>query len=591
MSYIGPIETAGEATLRRVTRALVTAVLFVPGLLLAVDDPDLSLSAIIAEAERRSPGAYPAARGQGEVLAALSGADRLPIACATPIGLALTRPEAASSDFLRQAHSALATRPNLTDRRISPTRDGLFSIHFPGTPPSGTGLLSVDADRNGLPDLVDRVAEALQASRSFLSLRMGYPSPASVDEPLEVYLADLSHGLEGVTIPAASGVPGGRPFVVLDAGISADRITPATLHQVTHVSLLAFPVRSPEWWVEATAAFLTLAGTGDIQGVEAGVRKRLGAPGRGLAADGLLLMQGAVLWPQFLVERLGDPGVVLAIWSEMASQGIDPLSAVEAVLARAAGLSSAGAHREYAAWILHTGSRDDGLHFAFGRSLPEAPLAPIGPALPVRLDPVEPIEPLASIAFRLGADGRRGALDLQVAADGGRPGIDLLVTYGSEGSRPVLVPVPFDAAGTGRVSIPWGGAAEAWIVLRNDAHPAAGAARFSLRGSHDPYAPFDLAALAADPVGAAIVVSWTTASEKGLVGWNVYRSESPAGPFGLLHGVALPAYGDGRSEVGYLFIDQSPPPGRRVYYLVEGLTDLGLAERSHVVSGRPAPAR
>jgi hypothetical protein len=74
------------------------------------------------------------------------------------------------------------------------------------------------------------------------------------------------------------------------------------------------------------------------------------------------------------------------------------------------------------------------------------------------------------------------------------------------------------------VSIPWSGVAEAWIVVRNEA-TAGPPARFALRGSHDPYAPFDLASLVAGHLAGSIALEWTTASEKGLVG-----ERPPVGP-------------------------------------------------------------
>jgi len=165
------------------------------------------------------------------------------------------------------------------------------------------------------------------------------------------------------------------------------------------------------------------------------------------------------------------------------------------------------------------------------------------------------------------------------------------VFYRPWGPQPVLVPVLFDASGSGRVSVPWADAREAWIVLRNDALPGGGGARFEARALADPYAPYDLASFTASEMGGSMLLEWTTASEKGLVAWNVYRAETPGGPFTRLNSVAVPAMGDSASDTGYIFVDDVARPGRRYYYLLEGLTDLGLPQRSHVVSGRIASVR
>lgn len=544
-------------------------------------------------------GALPALAGgeASDVLMTVAGVDPLPVSCATPLVLLLARPEAPLPPALLEALSVVAARPALDPERIAPTQDGHFAIHYSGAPRS-SGLASIDRDRNGLPDLVDRVAEALAASSSFLVSHLGYPAPQIDGGRLDVYLSDLGRGLEGYAVPAgesggstsAGGPAASAPFIVLDAGLPADRVMPATLHQTAHLSLLSIAARAPRWWGEASASFLTLAATGDLKAHDAALRARLQSPGRGLAADGLLLMEGGLLWPLFLAERTGDPSVVRLVWEETAAQGLDPLAATDLVL-RGYGQTLAGAHREFAAWNLFTGDRDDGQHYSMGRALPGAVPATAGPDVPFLVSPAEPIEPLGSAAFRLTGDGRGGAIDFEIAAEGGRPAADLLVFYRSGPPQPLLVPVALDAAGTGRASVPWGDTREAWIVLRNDALPGAGAARFEVRGSADPYAPYDLASFTASGTGASMLLEWITASETGLAAWNIYRSETPGGPFTRLNTVAVPALGDSASETGYIFVDDYVHAGRRYYYLLEGLTGLGLPQRAHVVSARAQGAR
>lgn len=566
----------------------------------AADEREASLAPVVSDGQARRLGDS-LADGPGAVLLAAAGVDRLPVPCGTPVIAALERPGAAAGPAFRQAYALLTTRPILPSERIVPTRDGHFVIHYSGSA-RPSGLMAVDRDGSGQPDLVDRLAEALLASRSFLVTRLGYPPPAPEGSRLDVFLSDLGRGLEGFTAsdPAAAGAappPGSGPpassasFIVLDAGLPADAVLAATLHQVAHASLAASAPRAASWWSEASASYLVVAATGDLRGHEAGLRARLQSPGRGLASEDLLLMQGALLWPMFLAERTGDPGIVRQIWQEIATAAGDPVAAGDAALGRWAGLSMAEAFREFAAWNLFTAERDDGQHYSLGRSLPESLLASLGTGLPLNLGPVEPVDPLGNVAFRLPGDGRGGALDLEIRAEGGGAAADLLVFFHSQGSRPVLVPVPLGAGGAGRVSIPWGDAREAWIILRNAAPPGEGAARFEVRGAHDPYAPFDLAALVARGLPSSISLEWTTASENGLVGWNIYRAETPAGPFARLNAVAVPAFGAGEAEAGYIFVDERVRPGKRYYYQIEGLTDLGLVERSHIVSGRTSAPR
>jgi hypothetical protein len=569
----------------RISKALL--LLFTaPALLYAGPREEISLSSIAAGAAERRLVAAEIAEGPGAILAQAAGAESgFPIPCATPLAQFLAQSDAPLPGVLEQARSLLSLRPVLPNEQIAPTSDGLFRIHFDRAA-IAAGVRGADRDGNGLPDRVDRLKEALAAAQSSLLADRGYPSPAVGGRSVDLYLVRLGHDLEGLTVPGPDG-----PFILLDDALPVDRIVPAAMHQVAHASLLTLAPQAAAWWSEATASYLTLAATGDLAGVEASLRARLNAPGRGLDDDMLLLMQGGLLWPLYLTERTGDPGVLRQIWGDIAVRRVDPLSATAAVLARSKGMSLEDALREYAGWNLFTGSRDDGSHYTGGASLPEAALPLLGSGLPVALDPVEPVEPLGSVAFVLPADHSRGSLQLEIAAEGGRPAADLLVLYPGSGGRRVLVPVPVQDDGVGRVSVPWTEAVDAWILLRNDAAPGAGAARFRVSGRLDPYAPFDLAAFSADAVGDSIAVGWTTASEAGLLGWNLYRGERPNGPFSRLNAVALPAYGDGAAETGYLFVDDTARAGRRYYYLLEGLTTLGLAERSHVVSGRLAPPR
>ncbi len=585
MSYIPAIEMSLEAAVKRTCAALVAVLSIAPAFASGTVARDLSLASLLAAAGERGLGGEIIAQGPGAILAATMGGDSLPVPCGTPIILALDRAESPAATLLRPAFTALAARPSLDGEQVAVTRDGHFAIHYSDAATT-FGLRPADRDRNGLPDPIDRVAEAAVAARSYLVGRLGYASPAPEGQRYDIYITRLGHGVEGFTVPPGVKSPAGGSFSVLDADLPADRVMPATLHQLAHATFGEIATRVEPWWPEASAGFLVAAATDDFGSLGPMLAARQGAPGRALASDDLLLMQGALLWPLFLAERSGDAGIVRQVWAEIASKGLDPLAAADQVLRRSTSGSLAEAFREYTLWNLFTGEHDDGRHYPSGRLMPELSIAMLGAALPITLDPVEPVESLGSVAFHLPGDHARGGLDLEVRAEGGIPSVDLLISYRGESQGPVLVPVALAPDGRGRALIPWSDAQEAFIVLRNGALPGTATARFEIRGVRNPYAPFDLAALTAEPVGAAMLLQWTTASETGLVGWNVYRGESPAEPFVRINAVAVPAFGDGAAETGYLFVDGGVRPGRRYYYLVEGTTSLGLVERSQVVSGR-----
>jgi hypothetical protein len=550
----------------------VVGALLLPGLpAMAGETVELRLAAALAgPGDRRSTAAL-SADGPGGALAAASGVDTFPTGCVTPLFLAAGSETTTVSDAMRQAMAGLATLTVLPEERQHPTRDGHFLLHYA-------------RDTELTPESLARIAEALVAARGYLTGTLAYPDPAPAGERVQVYLVHLGHGLEGFVVPARGTDRSAGGTLLLDSSLPTDRIMPAVLHQVAHLSLLSLAA-GDTWWHEATASFLTLYGTSDYEGARAALRARLTTPATSLASDGLLEMQGALLWPLFLAERTGDPGIVRRIWAEVAA-GSGTLAAADAVLKQGYGLSLPAALREMVIWNLQTGTRDDGQHYSAARQMPEAALVTLGPALPLQPGSIQPVEPMASMAFRLPEQRLGGSLRITLRAQGGQPAADMLMFRHDDGDRPLLVPVPMDH-GIGEVSVPWSGVREAWIVMRNEADPEGGdAAQFELEATHDPFAPFDLAGFTAEAVGRTVVLQWTTASEKGMVGWNLYRADRPVGPFARINTVALPAYGDGASDTGYLFVDEGATPGRRYYYLVEGVTSAGLVERSHLASAR-----
>lgn len=533
------------------------------------------LSEMARAAHESTPPDLAPAASPGALVAWLAGQDVAPSPCATPLVDRLSAGEI--TDGARGVLAALQGRAP-AEQRVLVTRDGRFTIHYPA------------GAREAEPEWVARVSEALVVARAYLTGTLGWPDPSGGPERVPVFVTRLGAGLEGYIVPfPAGGRSAAARALVLDLGLTRDRILPAVLHQAAHLSLAEFGP-APEWWSEATAAYLALDGAGDPQAREA-IAARLEHAADGLATDHLAAMQGGLLWPLFLAVRASDPSIVRQIWQAQKDLRVDPIAAADGVLRRRLGFGVDDALREMGIWNLFTGRRDDGAHYPAGRDFAEAPLLLVGADLPGTAGPLEPIAPTGSLSLRIPAERLRGSLSVAVDGRGGRPAADLLIFYRSEEARPVLVPVDL-SAGSGTVPVPWTEAREAWIVLRNQATaPDEGPARFDLTFDLDPRVPFDLAAFSATALGRGIVLEWTTASEQGLLGWNVYRSDAPSGPFVRVNGVAIPAYGDGTAETGYIFADEGIRPGRRYYYQLEGITSLGLPERTHTASARVEATR
>jgi CSLREA domain-containing protein len=80
------------------------------------------------------------------------------------------------------------------------------------------------------------------------------------------------------------------------------------------------------------------------------------------------------------------------------------------------------------------------------------------------------------------------------------------------------------------------------------------------------------------PVSSGIMLEWTTATEIGNLGFNLYRAESPDGPQTRLNDVLIPAKMPG-SSIGatYVWQDEQVSPGEVYYYWLEDVNVYGVS--------------
>jgi len=81
------------------------------------------------------------------------------------------------------------------------------------------------------------------------------------------------------------------------------------------------------------------------------------------------------------------------------------------------------------------------------------------------------------------------------------------------------------------------------------------------------------------PTEAVVIVEWTTASEVNSAGFNLYRSESPDGPFTRINEHLIPASPDPLLGGSYTFTDAEVVAGRTYYYLLEDVEINGTTTR------------
>ena len=71
------------------------------------------------------------------------------------------------------------------------------------------------------------------------------------------------------------------------------------------------------------------------------------------------------------------------------------------------------------------------------------------------------------------------------------------------------------------------------------------------------------------PVAGGVIVEWTTESEVNLAGFNIYRSESPDGPYVKVNDALIPAAPDPIAGGSYRYTDATARSGVTYYYQLE----------------------
>ena len=82
---------------------------------------------------------------------------------------------------------------------------------------------------------------------------------------------------------------------------------------------------------------------------------------------------------------------------------------------------------------------------------------------------------------------------------------------------------------------------------------------------------------------ATVTVEWSTASELNTAGFNLYRGETPDGPFTRINRELIPASPDPLIGGTYIFTDTAVVAGRTYYYQLEDVETSGTASVQGVV--------
>lgn len=83
----------------------------------------------------------------------------------------------------------------------------------------------------------------------------------------------------------------------------------------------------------------------------------------------------------------------------------------------------------------------------------------------------------------------------------------------------------------------------------------------------------------ATPTEATVLVEWSTASELDTAGFNVYRSDTPDGPFRRVNEQLIPAAPDPLIGGSYVYTDTNVIAGQTYYYELEDVETGGTTTR------------
>ncbi len=522
----------------------------------------VSVSPLAAEDEP-FPQVSPATRAQAIGVLTGGGAS-LPVPCLTPLlhaEASRTAPAARSAaEFLRRPETLAAERRFIADDGTL-VRYSMSSRTFDRLSPTA--------------ELPAAAAAGVAEARAFLVGSLGLADPG----PVELLLARIGSDVRGYMVRAESGQ---RLRLVLEgtAPTRTEDVRSAAIHQFAH----AVADQMPGAWAESLASWTEMRLTGGPDPATAErLTARISRLDEGLLTSDLALASANALWFAFLEEAYGVHAVRLAI--EELSSGTDERSALDRAVRRAAGEDLRSALRSLQLWSLLVGERSDGRHFSFAERLTAPRFAARADGLPaLSVSGDAPVASLGGSSVLLVPDehegGMRVAFEGEFAADWE---VDLLL-LGRDGAihrRRLEV-----TNGRGEATVPLTGVIEVAMLVRNLGGDDGEAHAYTWTADHVRAYPFDLESLEArwSSVGTpGVAVIWETASERGLLGFNVLRTDLRTDEQAKINPVWIPAVGSETLATSYQFLDRGADPEGAYRYVIEGVTIDGLTSRSAAV--------
>lgn len=244
-----------------------------------------------------------------------------------------------------------------------------FSIEF-----SDLMLDQTDSDDNGLPDMVDTIADAAEHSRDVVLDDLNYPDPmAGYDRKIIIILDDqneyLSEGAMGVT----SLLSNGDPYIAVDPWMDDPYLQITIGHEYFHCVQFGYDsgfayVDQGANWAEETAVWMEDLEYDNNNDYVNYLPEYFDYVDYSVFASvipsGTLYQYGATIWPRFLSEYFSN-GIIKTIWEsyfDSSKDYEDDRRLYEAVKSavEAQGTDLRETYRDYALWNLDLSEYSEG---------------------------------------------------------------------------------------------------------------------------------------------------------------------------------------------------------------------------------------
>ena len=524
----------------------------------------------------RFPDPRPATRAAA--VAQVAGESPASLGCLTPQIEGLADARVGGSAATLQALAMLQSGHPSGIGRHAFTPDGT-RVSFTDDPSAFDRVAPADLDGDGIPDVVQHVAEGLTQARGLLVDRMRLSAPAG----LEVVLHELGAELEGYTVVREDGTT-----IVLDSSsVAADRaVRRSAIHQYAHAVAAASGAHMPREWGEALATWAVMEIDG-LDGVTAALLSaRLERLGSGLLAGDLELAAGNAVWFAFLKEAYGSFAVSVTV-QELAVGG-STAAALDRALGRVSDDDLATAFREFHLWSVLVGPRADRYHFPFAERLAPPSWASTTeglPALSVQADPA--VAAWGATQIRIVPDRSDGGLGLRFEGEFHASWeVDLLLV--DDGGTIRRLALDLTPEGWGEATVPLQDVEEALLLVRSVGSEDGASHRYTYAAHRESGYPLEIASLRAQEQGGAVDLSWDTLSERALIGFNVLRRREGGAAETVVNPVWIPAVGDRDETTSYQFMDRGTEPGESYVYRIQAITGDGFTSVSEpLVVRRP----